>query len=619
MSEDRKLLDEDIDFEVNIRHDIHRFFESEWPSFGETSLLESAVIEAVENIQVSKPMAINCALGAMSTACQGRIQVQQPTGNVVNTNLMLLTIAESGERKTTVEKQFFKSIRDLQARASEDTQAKNAQNELAKLNWKTEWTALNSSLKKAKQKEVLKPDDEEVKANLKLIKDAIKEHNESEPKTITPVKFIYDDTTPQALVRMMHKHYRHACLLSSEANGIFNGRAFDDLHMLNSLWDGVDIPVDRISQPSFILSNARLTLALMTQMQVIESFLTKRGEEARGLGFLARFLVVRPPHMSGERDATAKLNNLVHLKNFNDRVQQIMLDDIKHQQNKTLTKNERDKKTILTFSAKASQYWNRYAQAIEDAQKEGQVYEFYKDHASKLMDNITRIAGLVHYFHDQDDTQINHATLEYAYQLGMRYSKHFLTYIADEPALIKNTKALIAYLYQPPAERVPEGWQENLSDRYNPNKQWQVPPCKVIEGAHYREGRVIKFTGREIRQFGPSMLRDPQKLYRVIELLKRMGFVTQQERGRKTHWVFYEATVFSKRELVYKDDFNPEFKNGHQYSISSLPLFEEIEPIENVRLDRDRIEGQQSTYVGRFGTNPDALQLRIRCKNSEAD
>lgn len=610
-------LDDIIEFEVNIRHDLHSFIESSWPEFDEISLLESAVIEASESLQVSKEMAFNSALGAMSTACQGRIQVQQPTGNIVNTNLMLLTIAESGERKTTVEKQFFKSIREVQARDAENAKRERILYEQNHEIWLTQMSALTSELKQEQKKLARDTENETQKQNLQNIKNQIITLRQAEPTPTVSARFIYDDTTPQALVRMMHEHYRHACLLSSEANGIFNGRAFEDLHLLNSLWDGMDIHVDRTSKPSFVLSNARLTLALMTQMQVIETFLSKRGEEARGLGFLARFLVVRPPHLAGDRNATVKLSDLGHLKTFNARVETILLEDI-NQQN-ALTKEERDKKTILTFSSKAAQYWDDRAQAIESAQKEGQVYEFYRDHASKLMDNISRMAGIIHYFHYPDKPQIEHATLKYAYQLGMRYSKHFLNYIADEPALIKNAKALIAYLYQPPAKNEPDSWDSLASDRYNDNKNWKPEPCFIVEGVHYRTGRTIKFTAREIRQYGPSMLRDSQKLYRVIDLLSRMGFIKQQEKGRKTHWEFNEALVHQTQKLKSADELHPELKNGHEYSISLLPLFEQIECIAHYRIDHEAKQSLMAYRSTRFKEDKDLLWVLIRCNNAEKD
>ncbi|WP_414927279.1 DUF3987 domain-containing protein, partial [Pseudomonas zeae] len=76
-------------------------YQDGWPCFLEHSLVEAAVTEAARELQVSREMAMMCAFGAMSMACQGHVDVQMPTGHQVPTSLMLLTIADSGERKTT--------------------------------------------------------------------------------------------------------------------------------------------------------------------------------------------------------------------------------------------------------------------------------------------------------------------------------------------------------------------------------------------------------------------------------------------------------------------------------------------------------------------------------------
>jgi len=625
LKELNRKLDEDLEFEVNIRNDLHHFREAQWPSYIEGSLLENAVIEASENLQVSKEMAFTSALGVMATACQGLIQVQQPTGNRVNTNLMLLTIAESGERKTTVEKQFFKSIRQLQANSLEHAEKSVIEFERDHQIWKLELNALTSLLKKEKQKSALNPKDDQSNTVLENLKDELKSHQQKEPIPALGKRFIYDDTTPQALVRMMNENYKHACLLSSEANGIFNGRAFEELHLLNSLWDGVDITVDRTSKPSFVLSNARLTLALMTQMQVINKFLNKRGEEARGLGFLARFLVVRPKHLAGQRKVTTELSELACIQKFNQRVEEILLKDVKQQEKNT--PEERSAKQVLRFSQTAAKAWKSYAQGIEDAQKEGEVYEFYKDHASKLMDNITRVAGVIHYFQnpEQHTAEIKKDTLDFAYHVCMRYSKHFLMHIADEPSLIKQTKALITYLYQPPAPNKPDNWDENASDRYSDNKQWQPRPCNMIEGEYYRAGRVIKFTAREIRQYGPSMIRPPEKLYRVVRLLEDLGFVKQQKTGRSTHWELHEALVYNDLGQMFtnKAQVTPRFKNGEEYSISNLPLFEDIVPIEYSIYARETTakinnDDKNRMNVHLQGKQAEPLKHFIRCSDVEA-
>lgn len=265
--------------------------EQGWPHFSEHSLFEAAVGESAREHQVSREMAMMCALGAIATACQGLVDVEMPTGHRVPTSLMLLTIAESGERKTVTQNYFFEAITNLNDVA-------HRTNEAALLQQKVDhqlWITQKKHLERAFNKCATQGDEAATHAAL----EAVAEHLRAEPQPVRSGKFLYEDTTPQALVQMLYENIPHGCLLTSEASSIFSGKALGELDKLNTLWDGGSVKVDRISRDSFVLQNARLTLSLMAQPNVINRFMSKRGEEARGTGFLARFLVVKPRTMAG--------------------------------------------------------------------------------------------------------------------------------------------------------------------------------------------------------------------------------------------------------------------------------------------------------------------------------
>lgn len=76
-----------------------------FPRFVPCALPAAAVNEA-ENVQAPRALIFSGALTAISLVCQGLIDVRKPTGQCVPTSLMLLTIAGSGERKSTAENVF---------------------------------------------------------------------------------------------------------------------------------------------------------------------------------------------------------------------------------------------------------------------------------------------------------------------------------------------------------------------------------------------------------------------------------------------------------------------------------------------------------------------------------
>lgn len=74
-------------------------------------LLSAAINEAERNIQAPRGLLINAAFTAISIALQGLIDIKKPNDQKVPVSLMLLAIANSGERKSTVENVFLRSIR----------------------------------------------------------------------------------------------------------------------------------------------------------------------------------------------------------------------------------------------------------------------------------------------------------------------------------------------------------------------------------------------------------------------------------------------------------------------------------------------------------------------------
>ncbi|OLO10470.1 hypothetical protein BTW10_14015 [Chromohalobacter japonicus] len=510
-----------------------------WPEYHEQSRFWSAVVEAESALQVPREMAIMSALGAMSVACQGWIDVRYPTGPRIQTPLMLLTLAESGERKTTVQNRFFAAITALNRKAVEvaDERLNIYMSEHAV--WKQEVRAWGGSLRKA-----IKNGDD---TTSQKAKEALKQLREKEPVFPQRPRLLYDDTTPQALVQLLNDYSPHGCLLTSEANSVFSGRALQELDKLNTLWDGADVIVDRMTRPSFILSDARLTMALMTQPSVISRFLSKRGEEARGMGFLARFLVVKPKEMAGTRQ-TRRLGALPRLDEFNHRVEELLTDSIIGIPSAKQMTNE---KQVVVFSASASQLWDEYSQGIENAMQENQPYFYYKDHASKLMENISRMAAILHYF-EKEEGDISSDTLRFCYEFVLKCSQHFQRYLAGEPQVVSDANELAKTLLE---------WADN--DGQKPYAFSTSLP------QHLARGREFGFTMTDLKQYGPYRLRgreNDQRLREAVRLLQKMGNVKIKRHNQ-----------YTMRENIYGGPDLPALRNGVEYRVEALPFFDEQE------------------------------------------
>ena len=90
------------------------------------------------------------------------------------------------------------------------------------------------------------------------------EHLAKEPVMPKGKQMLLDDATPEATKAAFNENNPSLGVISDEAGGIFNGRTFGQLPMMNSLWGGGDLKVNRRSG-NFVIKDARLTMALMIQ------------------------------------------------------------------------------------------------------------------------------------------------------------------------------------------------------------------------------------------------------------------------------------------------------------------------------------------------------------------
>lgn len=263
--------------------------------------------------------------------------------------------------------------------------------------------------------------------------------------------------------------------------------------------------------------------------------------------------MVRPQSKAGYRDAKRNLTKLKHLNSFNQKIREILITALKNEDNNS------PKKTI-TFNASSKELWREYSQNIENEMRTNGVYEHYRDHASKLMDNITRIAGIVEFFEGKNE-EISIETLKFSYSLCMRYSKHFLTYLAGEPTVVVNANSLVQFLMKK---------YDKDNDALEP---FEFENCMI------RGGRSMNFDLTLIKQYGPNALRNTKDDYaalkNAIELLIRIGHVKKiRSQYDGLIYNFKESLVFSAFSRDKLEE--PALKNGNEYTIESLPLFDDL-------------------------------------------
>ena len=200
--------------------------------------------------------------------------------------------------------------------------------------------------------------------------------------------------------------------------------------------------------------------------------------------------------------------------------------------------------------------------------QENGLYYYLKDHASKLLENTSRLAATLHTFErkNNSDIEIDIFTLKFCWSFTQNCSKHFIEHLANEPQIVTDTNLLAHFLlkiaYKLDIHSPDPETESNRKSDPNRIKARPVQPGDLIIGVE------TIFTLSQVKQSGPSVLRgraNSERLYSAIDLLIKLGHVKRE----RSHFKFRESILLSTGE--------PELKNGQIITIKELPLFCEQE------------------------------------------
>ena len=367
-----------------------------------------AIGEVCDFTKAPIPLAVSSALAAMSLAIQAHADVKRADKLHGPSGLFLLTIADSGERKSTCDGFFIQSIREYEAKQADDAKPliKEYMAEMES------WEAKRGGIKE-KIRSLAKGGKSTQEQDAKL-HDLM--HERPEPPRVP--RLIYGDFTPEELKWSLAKNWPSGGVISSEAGLVFGSHGMGkdsvmrNLAILNQLWDGADIVTDRRTSESFTVSGARLTIGLQVQEATLRSFFGRSGVLARGTGFLARFLVAWPESTQGYRPFTEAPDNWPALEKFNQRITSILELDVPIGEDGSLTP------LILPLAPDTKTAWVAFHDAIEaELRSGGELYDV-RDVASKTADNAVRIATLFQLFEHGISSAISQSAFEGASRIA---------------------------------------------------------------------------------------------------------------------------------------------------------------------------------------------------------
>jgi putative DNA primase/helicase len=358
-------------------------------------LIRDAIKEVEKFTQAPTALIAASALSAVSATVQGLASVERGAGLRGPASLFFLTLAVSGERKSSADKYFTQAIREWETQQAEAAKPTQAAYRAAM----TEWQCTEEGYKQAiKQSAKGGMPDKYVAEKLK----ALELDKPLEPHIPTILRM---DDTPEALGVALTR-WPVAAVLSNEAGIIFGAHGMNpesvmrNMASLNVCWDGGQIRRDRTSTQSINVEGMRLTMGLMVQPDTLQSFLSRQGALARGIGFFARFLVAHPESTQGTRYYREQTPGEPALTAFNARATQLL--NIRSR----VDAEGRLETTYLTLSPAAKEIWVSFHDEVEDELGRGRDYYDVQDVASKAADNAARLAACFHTFsyHSADDS-----------------------------------------------------------------------------------------------------------------------------------------------------------------------------------------------------------------------
>ncbi|MEY8143103.1 YfjI family protein [Falsihalocynthiibacter sp. CO-5D18] len=354
------------------------------------------------------PIAIpaQSALAQASLALQGHANVETLGGDRP-LSLFALTIAQSGERKSSCDALLMAALRDF-----EREQACAWRNDLivaqnAQALWKGERDRI---LQKAKSDKGEKRN--EAQANLDAL-GAEPLLPPSSDRTVTEPTF-------EGLTRKFAEGQPSLGIFSDEGGQFLGGYAMNHenrqktLAALNDLWQGNPIRRTRAGDGSLTLFGRRLAVHLMVQPSVARAFMSD--PMAADTGFLPRFLICEPVSTIGTRLHARTTRNDAALADFSSKLKHILNAPMPMDpETRELTPR------ILPLAPAARSLLVRFSDAIEKQQAKGGDLAYVTGTASKAAEQAARIAAVLTLWGDLNAPEVSAHYMANAITLAQFY------------------------------------------------------------------------------------------------------------------------------------------------------------------------------------------------------
>lgn len=342
-------------------------------------ILGRAAMAIASKVQVPEAIAAQSVLAAASLVAQAHADVLLPYGQTRPLSLYLVTVAGSGDRKSTADNEALwpvrKRERALRGECDRDWQ---------------EWSVVHSAWSAEKRK---------IESDRKLDFDSRKALLAAlgwEPVRPLHPFLTAPDPTVEGLVKAWVHSPAALGIFTAEGGQFVGGHGMSLDHRLKTaatfseIWDGRPIKRIRAMDGVTMLPGRRLSMHLMVQPDAAAQFLAD--PLLRDQGFLSRLLVAAPETVVGTRlYRETKPEDEAAIKAYGARLLSIMEAPwplAAGQQNELEPR-------VLTMSERAEAAWRAFHDHVETQCAPGEGLVPIRDFAAKAAEHAARIAGVL--------------------------------------------------------------------------------------------------------------------------------------------------------------------------------------------------------------------------------
>ena len=368
-------------------------------------LLSRTAAAISSKVQVPAAIAAQSVLAVAALAAQAHADVMLPYGQTRPLSLFFVTVAASGDRKSTADNEALWPVRKREKALKEEFEAEHKE-------WAISISAYNAEKKKIES---------DRKMDFDARRRALIDLGPEPQRPLHPF-LTAPEPTVEGLIKAWSAAPAALGIFSAEGGQFIGGHGMSQDNRLktaaaySAIWDGHAIKRIRSLDGVGILLGRRLSMHLMVQYEAASQFLAD--PLLRDQGLLSRVLVAAPQSIAGTRLYRETLpEDDAAIRAYGARILHIL------EARWPLAEGSRNElePRVLTMTAEACEAWRVFYDHIECQCGPGNDLRPIQDFAAKLAEHAARIAGVLTIVESDDAHEINLPAMNSAIALADWY------------------------------------------------------------------------------------------------------------------------------------------------------------------------------------------------------